>query len=407
MLPWSTAAAGSTDSRLQPGADVLHERSNPVKTTLWVRRLPWSIVAATVLLVGLGWIGIARVEELTEGSGRFLHQQMAYSVIALAAMMLMTVFNYRALGRFSYALFLLALLLLVSVYACPAQHGAHRWIRLGPVGIQPSDLAKVAYIFALARYLMYRDNYRRLRGLVTPLALTLLPVLLILKEPDLGTAMVFLPVFFLMLFVAGAKRSDLACVALMGVLVLPLLWMQMSDDQKSRITALFDQPPPDRRPNDDTRQLYQAKQMRALGGVWGSLFIGQPTDDLAAYRLPEAESDFIFSVLGERLGLPGMALVLCLFGVLVWGGVSIAAETREPFGRLLVAGVTALLAVEVLINTGMTVGLFPVKGFSLPLVSHGGSGLVTHAMAIGLMLNVGLRPGYEMTNEPFRWSSGQ
>jgi rod shape determining protein RodA len=368
--------------------------------------LPWSIVAATVLLVGLGWIGIARVEELTEGSGRLLHQQMVYSVVALAVMLLMTAFNYRVLDRFSYALFLLAIVLLVAVYDRPAINGAHRWIRFGPLGIQPSDLAKLAFILALARYLMYRDNYRRLRGLVTPLALTLLPVLLILKEPDLGTALVFLPMFFVMLFVAGAKRSDLACMVLMGLLVLPLLWTQMSVDQKSRVTALFDQPPPDRRPNDDTRQLYQAKQVRALGGVWGSLLTGHPTDDLAAYRLPEAESDFIFSVLGERLGLPGIALVLCAFGLLVWGGVSIALETREPFGRLLVTGVVALLAIEVLINTGMNVGLFPVKGSSLPLVSHGGSGLVVHAMAIGLLLNVGLRPGYEMANEPFRWSSG-
>ena len=376
-----------------------------MKTAVWVRRLPWSIVAATVLLVGLGWIGIARVEELTEGSGRFLHQQMAYSVIALAVMLLMTVFNYRVLGRLSYALFFLAAVLLVAVYDRPAINGAHRWIRFGPLGIQPSDLAKLAFILALARYLMYRDNYRRLRGLVAPLALTLLPVFLILKEPDLGTALVFLPVFFVMLFVAGAKRSDLACMVLMGLLVLPLLWTQMSGDQKSRITALFDQPPPNRRPNDDTRQLYQAKQVRAVGGVWGSLLTGQPTDDLAAYRLPEAESDFIFSVLGERLGLPGMAFVLCAFGLLVWGGVSIAVETREPFGRLLVTGVVALLAVEVLINTGMNVGLFPVKGSSLPLVSHGGSGLVVHAMAIGLLLNVGLRPGYEMANEPFRWTA--
>ena len=134
---------------------------------------------------------------------------------------------------------------------------------------------------------------------------------------------------------------------------------------------------------------------------------GQPTDDLAAYHLPEAQSDFIFSVLGERLGLPGMALVLGLFGVLVWRGLVIAAETREPFGRLLAAGVAALLAVEVLIHTGVAVGLLPVTGLSLPFVSYGGSGLVTHAVAVGLLLNVGLRPGYEVTNEPFRWTVEQ
>ena len=218
----------------------------------------------------------------------------------------------------------------------------------------------MAFVLALARYLMYRDNYRRLRGLAAPLALTLLPVLLILKEPDLGTALVFLPVFFrdALCRRGQTRRSGLRC-ACAGCLVLPLLWTQMSLDQKSRITALFDQPPPGRRPSDEAYHLYQAKQVRALGGVWGSFFTGQPTDDLAVYRLPEAQSDFIFCVVGERFGLPGMALVLGLFGVLVWRGLAIAAETREPFGRLLAAGVAALLAVEVLINTGMTVGLLP------------------------------------------------
>jgi len=377
-----------------------------VKATGWARRLPWMIVVAATLLMVFGCLGIARVDELTEGSGRFFRQQVAYAAIALVAMLLATIPNYRVLCQFSYALFLLSIGLLVVVYFCPPINGVHRWIRLGPIGIQPSELAKVAFVLALARYLMYRDNFRRLRGLAAPLALTLLPVLLILKEPDLGTALVLLPILFAMLFAAGAKRIDLACVVLAGMLVLPFLWTQMNLDQKSRITALMDQPTPDQRPSDDAYQLHQAKRMRALGGVWGSFFAGQPTDDLAAYHLPEARSDFIFCVLGERFGLPGTALVLGLFAVLVWRALAIASETREPFGRLLATGVAALFAVEVLINTGMNVGLLPVTGLSLPLVSHGGSGLLAHAMALGLILNVGLRPGYEMANEPFRYVVG-
>jgi rod shape determining protein RodA len=375
-----------------------------VKTAVWIRGLPWSIVVAVLLLIGVGWIANARVEELTEGSGRFLHQQMAYSVIAVVVMLGMTLFNYRVLARFSYALFILTIILLLSVYRCAPINGAHRWIRFGPIGVQPSDLGKVVFILAMSRYLMYRDNFRRLRGLMAPLALTLLPVLLILKEPDLGTSLVLLPVFVVMLFAAGAKRSDLACMALAGMLVVPLLWTQMSLDQKSRITAMLDQPPPGHRPSDDAYQLHQAKRMRAMGGVWGSLATGQPTDDLAAYHLPEARSDFVFCVVGERLGLAGMGLVLFVFCIVVGRGLGIAAETREPFGRLLATGVSALIGVEVLINTGMNVGLLPVTGLSLPMVSYGGSGLVTHAIAIGLLLNVGLRPGYEMGNEPFRWS---
>ncbi|MEN6406613.1 MAG: FtsW/RodA/SpoVE family cell cycle protein [Thermoguttaceae bacterium] len=374
-----------------------------MKFPTWTRRLPWSIVVAALLLNGLGLAAIARVEELTDGSGRFLHQQAAYSLLALVVMLLMTIPNYQTIGRYGYAIFATSLLLLAAVYLHPPINEARRWIRLGPLGIQPSEFAKVAYVLALARYLMHRDNYRRLRGLLGPLALTLLPVLLVLREPDLGSSSVFFPVFFVMLFAAGAKRRDLACVVAAGVLVLPLLWTQMNLDQKSRVVSLFDQPPPGQMPSREAYQLYQAKQLRAMGGVWGSLLAGQPTDDPVTYRLPEAQSDFIFTVVGERFGLPGTALVLLLFAWIVGRAVAIAQETREPFGRLLAVGVATLFAVETLIHAGVTVGLLPITGISLPLVSHGGSGLLAHALALGLLLNVGLRPGYEMANEPFRY----
>ncbi|NQU23882.1 MAG: FtsW/RodA/SpoVE family cell cycle protein [Candidatus Nealsonbacteria bacterium] len=371
------------------------------------RRLPWSIVVIAGLLVLLGLAGIARYDELVGGSGRLLRQQIVWSILALAAITAASLANYRRLWRLSYPVFALMLVLLAVAFLFPPIHHAHRWIRVGPVGFQPSEFAKLAYVLALARYLMYRDNYRRLRGLVVPLALTVVPVLLILKEPDLGTATVFLPVFFVMLFAAGARRADLAKIVAVGLLLLPLLWTQMSREQKSRITALFDQPAPGTRPSDDAYHLYQAKRMTALGGTWGSFFTGQTLDDPAVYHLPEARSDFIFCVLSERFGMPGMAAVLTLFGLLVWRMLTVAAATREPFGRLMTAGFAALLAVEVSINTAMTVGLLPITGLSLPLVSHGGSGMLAHAIALGLVISVGLRPGYEVTGEPFRYVGGE
>jgi rod shape determining protein RodA len=241
-------------------------------------------------------------------------------------------------------------------------------------------------------------------GLLLPLGLTLLPVLLILREPDLGTALVFLPVLFVMLFAAGARRVDLARLALVGLLALPLLWTQMSLEQQSRVISLFEQAGPGELATGDAYHLRQAKQMLALGGAWGSLAVGQAVDDPAVYHLPEARGDFIFCVLGERLGLPGIAGVLGLFTLLVWRGMAVAAATREPFGRLVAVGLVTLVAVQVLINTGMTVGLLPITGLSLPLVSYGGSGLVAQGLVLGLLLNIGLRPGYEMTNEPFRYA---
>ncbi len=366
-------------------------------------RLPWSIVAVAVALVMLGLLGLARSADLTGGSNRYLVQQAVWAVLAAGVMLGLPWIGSRRLCRWSYAIFAVILAMLVAVYFFPAVNGAHRWLRLGPLGLQPSEFAKVAFVIVLSRYLMHRDSHRRLAGLLTPVMIALVPVLLILREPDLGTAMVFLPVLAIMLVVAGARGRDLVCYAALGLLVLPLLWSQMSREQRSRVTALWEQTQAGQTPRDDTYQLHQAKRMLALGGVWGSLLGGQAVDDSAVYVLPESRTDFIFCLLGERLGLWGLGIVLGLFGLLVWRGSMIARDCQEPFGRLLAAGIAALFGVQVLINTGMTVGLLPVTGLSLPLVSYGGSGLLAHSVAVGLLLNVGLRPGYEMSGEAFRF----
>ncbi len=368
----------------------------------WARRVPWSILALAVPLVLVGWLGLARCEELSGGSGRVLRQQMVWSGVALAAMFLVTLPSYRILCRWTYPVFAISLALLVLVYFFPAINGARRWIRVGPIGFQPSEFAKIAFVLALSRYLMYRDNYRRFLGLLPPLGIAVLPVLLILREPDLGTALVFVPVLFVMLYVAGARRIDLATLILVGLLGAPLLWSQMSLEQRSRVTALLDQPVPGEIVGGDSYHLYQAKQMSALGGGWGSLALGQTVDDTGAYRLPEARSDFIFCVLTERIGLPGVAVVLTLLTLLAWRGLAIAQATREPFGRLVAVGLVTLLCVQVLINTAMTVGLLPITGLSLPLISYGGSGMLAQGIVLGLLLNIGMRPGYEVTEEPFR-----
>jgi cell division protein FtsW (lipid II flippase) len=373
----------------------------------WARRLPWSILALAVPLVLAGWLGLARCEELSGGSGRVLRQQMVWTSLAVVAMLMMTVPSYRVLCRWTYPIFAISLALLVLVYFFPAINGARRWIRLGPIGFQPSEFAKIAFVLALARYLMYRDNYRRLLGLLAPLGIAVLPILLILREPDLGTALVFLPVLFLMLFVAGARRVDLGCLILVGVMGIPLLWSQMSLEQKSRVTALLEQPGPGEIVDADSYHLYQAKQMSALGAGCGSLALGQTVEDNGAYRLPHARTDFILCVLTERLGLPGVAGVLGLYVLLAWRGVAVAQATREPFGRLVASGLVGLLCVQVLINTGMTVGLLPITGLSLPLVSYGGSGMLAQGLVLGLLLNIGMRPGYEVAEEPFRYVVGR
>jgi len=242
-----------------------------------------------------------------------------------------------------------------------------------------------------------------LPGLAAPFALTLLPMGLILKEPDLGTSLVFVPILYAMLFAAGARIRHLLLVSLVGTALLPVLWLGMSAEQKSRVTTLFTQKDGGSAPKGDGYHLHQSKQVLALGGPIGSEFGEMAIDDRAAYHLPACRTDFVFCMVGERWGIPGTLGTFALYGLLFAKGLKIAAATREPFSRLVAVGVIALLATQVIINTGMIVGLMPVTGLTLPLVSYGGSSLLSTCVALGLLLSVGMRPGYEMTPDPFRW----
>lgn len=370
-----------------------------------LRQVPWSVVALAGALVLCGWLGIARSEELAGTPGRYLARQTVWSALFAVVLVATTLPSYRRLARWSYAALALSLVLLAAVYLFPPVNGAQRWIRWGALGIQPSEFAKPAFVLGLARYLMYRDSYRRLSGLAVPLVLVFVPLLLVLKEPDLGTALVFLPVLFVMLVAAGARWRHLALLSAAALMMVPLLWSQMSREQRSRITALAEQTGGGERPTDDGYHLSQAKQLMALGGFQGSLIAGDAVPDRSAYFVPEARTDSIVSVLVERLGLWGLALVLVLFACLVQRGLAIAEATREPFGRLLAVGLSTLIAVQVVINAGMMVGLLPITGLALPLVSYGGSSLLANGIALGLLVNVGMRPGYEIGRDPFRFAT--
>ena len=372
-------------------------------TQQYIQRMPWMVVVAAVALISAGLAGIARGDELAGGT-TLRDRQLIWAVLGLVAMLAATWVPYRVLKPWSVPLFLASLASLVLVYFMPARNGAHRWVPLGIADVQPSELAKLTYIMALAHYLMYRRNYRRLTGLIVPFLLTLLPVFLILREPDLGTSLLFFPVLYAMLFAAGARAKHLIAVALLGVMALPVLWAQMSAEQKSRITTLFNQQDGGPAPRGDGYHLHQSKQVLALGGAWGSDVTGMLIDDPLAYHLPAARTDFIFCLIGERWGLPGTLGLIGVYLVLFARGLMIAAGTQEPFGRLIAVGIVALLAAQLLINTGMTVGLMPITGLTLPLVSYGGSSLVTCCIALGLLINVALRPGYEITGEPFRFA---
>jgi cell division protein FtsW (lipid II flippase) len=364
------------------------------------KQMPWTVVVCTAALLLVGLSGIARADQLSDGQDLFA-RQVTWVLLGVPALVVAAAVPYRRLRPYSYLSLAATLPLLVVVFWMPARNGARSWIPLGFFDLQPSELAKLAFILALSQYLMFQDNYRRLSGLIAPFLVALIPVGLILKEPDLGSAMLFLPVLFAMLFAAGARPRHLALVMLLGVVSLPVFWWGMNAEQKSRITTLFAQRDGGPAPQGDGYHLHQSKLVLSLGGMWGSEAMGMPLDDPDAYHLPAGQTDFVYCWVGECWGLWGGLATLGLYGVLFARGLSIAAATRDPFGRLLAVGVVALLSAQTVINTGMTVGLAPIAGITLPLMSYGGSSLISTCVALGLLINVGLRPGDRLNPEPF------
>lgn len=371
-------------------------------------RWPISLVVLAAAIALLGWLGIERGDELSQ-AGSFHGKQGVWLVLAGCALWIGSRTPLDWLRRAAWPAFGVAVSLLVLVYFFPARWGSRRWIPLGVLYFQPSELAKIAFILTLARYLESRESHRRLRGLVVPFGITVLPLGLILKEPDLGTSLLFLPVLFAMLVAAGGRLWHLGLVAVLGVAILPVFWQAISAEQRSRITAVFQQRD-GRAPTvgkADGFHLHQSKQVLALGGAWGSQLEGTRVDDPAAYYLPACRTDFVICMVGERLGLPGTLGVLTLYALLFLRGLWIAAGARDGFARLVAVGVVSLLAAQTIINTGMTVGLLPVTGITLPLMSYGGSSLLFTGFALGLLVNVSRQPRDMFDLEPFRFATAR
>ncbi|MFV0444637.1 MAG: FtsW/RodA/SpoVE family cell cycle protein [Planctomycetaceae bacterium] len=364
-------------------------------------RFPWSIPVTAGLLMLVSLSALDRGDELNLGD--FATRQTVWILLSLPAMFLASRVPYRFWKPWCVPAFWLSLVLLVGVFLLPAKYGSHRWIPLGILNLQPSELAKLAFILMLAHYLMYEKNHRQLTGLLQPFLLTMIPVVLILREPDLGTSLLFIPVLFAMLFAAGARLTHLIFVIVLGLCCLPGLWKVMSAEQRSRVTAVFRQQDGGVIPQGDEYHLHQSKQFVAFGGVQGSEFSGMAVSDPLAYHLPASRTDFIFCLVAERWGFAGVAVVLGLYLWLIAQGLRIAAATREPFGRLIAVGIVTLIGTQVTINTGMTVGLMPITGLTLPLLSYGGSSLIITCASLGLLINVAIRPGYEVTGDPFRF----
>ncbi len=363
----------------------------------WVRRLPPGLLIPCLLIPLVGLCGLHRADQLY-GASRLFEKQMIWLVMSWGAMLAVTLVPYTSFREFSPWLYAACVTLLIVVLFMPPVNGSRRWIPLGLLDFQPSEPTRLGLIMTLAWYLMHRWTQTKLTGLIAPFLLTVVPLFLILREPDLGTATLFLPILFAVVFAAGAKVRHLVCVCMAGTLMLPVVWTQMSAEQRSRVVAVFTQTDGESIPTDDGFHLHQSKQVIALGGLTGSFWHEERiTDDSSAYLLPAARTDFIFSLIGERYGVPGCGFLMLLYAMIIYFGLRTAEQTDEPFGKLMAVGIVTMIGTQAVINMGMTVGLLPITGITLPLCSYGGSSLMSTSVAMGLLINIAMQRGYEVT----------
>ncbi len=373
----------------------------------------WVILAAALLLTGLGLLGVYAGEAGADVLPAKTLRQIMFLCIGLAGFVVIQVVGYREIGRWAYPLFSLMLVLLVLLIVAqrvnlepiiaPRRY-AYRWIVLGPINIQVSEYTKLVYVLALAFYLRYRTNYRTLRGLLVPFVLTLVPLGLILKEPDLGTSLLLLPTLFVMLYAAGAKNKHLSLILALGLLSVPVFYHSplMNEYQRERIRAVWYQDQTDQRwLLNAGYQLNQSKIATGSGRAFGQGFA-----EGAFFRhdlLPEEHNDFIFAVIAHQWGFVGSMFVLLCYLAIIAAGLTIASMTNDPLGRLLAVGICALICAQTYINIGMTQGLTVITGMSLPFVSMGGSGLITNYFSIGLLVNVSRRRAHDIARKPFEY----
>ena len=356
-----------------------------------VQYFDWGLMGLAILIgcVGLVTLYSAVTAETPVPQKVLFFKQLLWFSVGLVAMVTTFLFNYKILDRWAQPIYFTCIALLIAVlFFGKYVGGSRRWLIIGPVSFQPSELVKIAVIIALARYYSKDAKTRgfTLRELVRPLMIIMLPVLLIGMQPDLGTAgLVVLIAGSITVFVKIERRSFAYLIA-SGAVLVPLIWFFLREYQKKRILIFLDA---DRDPLGAGYHIIQSKIAIGSGMLSGKGFL-KGTQNALSF-LPEEHTDFIFSVLAEEWGFLGSVTLVLLFFILILWGLNVAHGCREPFGTIVAVGVTAMIFWQAFINIGMSMGLFPVVGVPLPFVSYGGSSVLTTAIGIGLLLNVSMR----------------
>ena len=353
----------------------------------------WPLIVITLLLMTFGVIAIWGAKSDGNGVGPiggYALRQLVWCGLGLVAMVTFMFLDYRSLRVVvwvAYGVLLLALAgLLIKHHTIK---GAASWYDLGFFKLQPSEPGKIIIILALARYLAPRARrFRGLKSTLVPLLIVGAPLLLVLAQPDLGTAVVLVPIAAAMFWVAGLRKWVILLFALAGVVVAVSAYPHLKPHQKARIMTFLN---PEADPRGKGYNIIQAKMTLGSGQTFGKGW-GRGTQSQFSF-LPESHTDFIFPTVGEQFGMAGCALALGLFTLLIGRMVRLADVTQNMYGVLTITGLAAMLCTHIIFNIGMTAGLLPVTGLPLPFFSYGGSFMLTCLAAVGLVLGIGARRG--------------
>lgn len=349
------------------------------------------ILFAIVVIIIL--IGLLSINSATQAKGlpiehSYVMRQINWALVSLVLLVVMVVISYQKFIDLSYIIYGIntALLILVLIIG-HVRLGAQRWFSFGSFAFQPSEFIKLSLILALANYIGSRkDGMSGIKSLIVPCFLLAIPFCLVVLQPDLGTAVLLVPIFLSILLVGGADGKYIAAMIVLGSIAIPFFWHFLHDYQRQRLMVFIN---PNIDPLGAGYTIIQSKIAVGSGGLIGKGYLAGTQNQLNF--LPERHTDFIFSVVGEEWGFLGALALIFLYFSIISRTMNTAALTSDIYGKCIATGVAVMIAMQVIINIAMTIGMMPVVGIPLPLVSYGGSSLLASLAAIGLALNVNMR----------------
>ena len=350
----------------------------------------WTLLGLVLSVCVIGTLNIYSTGfSARDGQYPFYLKQIQWIVLGLIFMMIIFLIDYRVIIQGAYVIYGISIALLVVVYLFGyAAHGSQRWLGGSGFALQPSELMKLVIIITLARYF---DDHKanepyKLKELLVPILIVIVPFLLILKQPDLGTALILIIIFISIVFFIGMNWKSFIIALSGGLILIPIGWHFLKDYQKDRLITFLN---PENDPLGAGYHIIQSMIAVGSGEIFGKGFLSGSQTQLKF--LPEQQTDFVFSVFAEEWGFIGGLILIIMFMAIIFWGLKIALQARDLLGTIIAFGITALISWEVFINIGMVLGILPVVGIPLPFLSYGGSAMLSLMAAIGLLMNVSAR----------------